>query len=120
MTTLVIVRLKVFSTLREVFGAQDLSLPLPDGSVVRDLLHELDVRYGATFRKETERDLYEAIPTRFNVFLNNKLLTFPEGYKVVLCESDEVVILQPSSGGEEDKRVQVGVSGVKPAHVCLA
>jgi molybdopterin converting factor small subunit len=96
---MVTVRLRAFSILREVFGARNLSLPLPDGSVVRDLLHELDARYGTAYRRETDRDLYASMTARFNVFLNNALLAFPEGLEVVLREGDAVVILQPSSGG---------------------
>jgi molybdopterin converting factor small subunit len=99
MPTMVTIRLKVFSILREVTGARNLSLPLPGESVVRDFLHALDARYGTAFRRETDRDLYESITAKFNVFLNNKLLVFPEGLDVLLREGDAIVILQPSSGG---------------------
>lgn len=96
---MVTIRLKAFSVLKEVFGARTLSLFLPSGSVVRDILYELNARYGATYRRETDRDLIESLSMRFNIFLNNKLLAFPEGFEVVLREGDELVILQPSSGG---------------------
>ena len=96
---MVTIRLKMFSILREVSGARNLSLPLPDGSIVRDFLHELDTRYGITFRRKTDCDLSQSITAKFNVFLNNKLLVFPEELDVILREGDEIVILQPSSGG---------------------
>ena len=93
------VRLKVFSVLREVIGKRSLILELQEGSVLKGFLIELDRRYGKRFHQERGRGLFEALTQRFNVFLNNKALSFPEDLGKELRDGDEVVILQPSSGG---------------------
>lgn len=93
------VKLKVFSIMRKIVGAGSLSMEMPKGSTVRDLLSSLDEKYGSAFHKETGKKLFDRIISNFNIFLNSEALIFPNQLSVVLKDGDKITILQPSGGG---------------------
>jgi len=64
-----------------------------------DALNILIGRFGDDFKKETGRNLMEALQSYFNVFLNGKHLDLPLKLMHGLRDEDQLIILRPVGGG---------------------
>jgi len=93
------VTVRVYSVLREVFGASSASIRIEEHATLADLIAELSMNYGEAFKEKTGRILTDALSTRFNLFLNGKKVELPRDWRLQLGDEDELVILQPVGGG---------------------
>ena len=91
------VRVKFFTTLRELTGKAEETVNLPKGSTVGNLLDELSRRYGPKF-VEYVFDKGEVKPYLI-VMVNGKSINALDGLKTVLEENSTVAILPPAGGG---------------------
>jgi molybdopterin synthase sulfur carrier subunit len=91
------VKVKFFTTLREITGKREDNLSLPKGSTVEELLDELSRRYGPKF-VEYVFDEGEVKPYLL-VMVNGRSINFLNGLKTVLSENATVAILPPVGGG---------------------
>lgn len=83
----------------EVFGKGLIELNLNEGATVRDVLDELNEKFGDKFKEKTGRDLKEAFKSLFNLFLNGRRLDPSSDLGCKLKDGDKIVILRPVSGG---------------------
>lgn len=82
--------------LKLAVGRGDEQLELPEGATVDDLVRALAQRHDNGARRFFVDDTGKAQPTLM-VVVNNRQV--PAGTKQVLSDGDEVMILQPISGG---------------------
>jgi molybdopterin converting factor small subunit len=85
--------------LREAIGKKSLIIDVPEGNTIKDLIMSLDKKFGSTFKKDSGKELYDRVITRYCIFLNNKALWLPHQLSISLKDGDEVKILLPSGGG---------------------
>lgn len=80
------VRLLFFASLKDIVGSREVSLDLPDGSTISDLLSKLETSYPRI------REYRPVLLTAINEDYVDKAARISEG--------DEVAIFPPVSGGE--------------------
>ncbi len=91
------VKVKFFTTLREITGTREDDVKLPKDSTVGALLNELSRRYGSKFEEYIFEK--EEIKSYLIVLLNGRNINFLDGLKTVLSEDATVAVLPPVGGG---------------------
>ncbi len=86
----------------EVFGKGLLTLDPNDGATLRDILNEVDRRFGDKFREKTGADLQQALRSHLRIYLNGVHVSFPAESDRKLKDGDELSILRPISGGSTE------------------
>jgi len=92
------VKVKFFTTLREIVGKKEEQIELSRSVTVDTLLRQLTKRYG----KEFEDYVYDELGNvrgHLQFLVNGKSITALEGLKTKLREGDQVAILPPVGGG---------------------
>ena len=81
------------STLRDVIR-KDMTMILPTGSTIFDLVNRLEEEFGSKYRAVTGEDLREVIERLFTVTINGKLPTPIRNFDTALRDGDELVFFQ--------------------------
>jgi len=92
------VKVKFFTTLREIVGKPQEQIELSDAVTVNELLQQLGEKHGEKFT----RYLYDEEGTvrgHLSFFINGKSITTWQGLKTKLEENDVLAILPPVGGG---------------------
>ena len=92
------VKVKFFTSLREITQKREEKIELPEAATVEGLLNLLSERHG---RKFTEYVFGEAKRARSDLqfLVNGRSITMLQGFKTKLENGDEVAILPPVGGG---------------------
>jgi len=95
----IIVKVKFFTTLREVVGKKEEQVELLSRSVtVEALLQQLSTIYGKEF-KDYVYDELGNVRGHLQFLVNGKSASALKGLKTKLAEGDQVAILPPVGGG---------------------
>jgi len=92
------VKVKFFTTLREIAGKKEDQIELSRSVTVEALLRQLAKKYG----KEFEDYVYDELGNvrgHLQFLVNGKSITALQGFKTKLREGDQVAILPPVGGG---------------------
>jgi len=92
------VKVKFFTTLREIAGKKEDQIELSRSVTVEALLRQLAKKYG----KEFEDYIYDELGNihgHLQFLVNGKSITALQGLKTKLREGDQVAILPPVGGG---------------------
>jgi len=92
------VKVKFFTTLREIVGKKEEEIELSRSVTVEALLRQLSKTYG----KEFEDYVYDELGNirgHLQFLVNGKSITALRGLKTKLREDDQVAILPPVGGG---------------------
>jgi len=92
------VKVKFFTTLREIVGKKEEHIEFSHSVTVEKLLKQLSKTYG----KEFENYVYDELGNirgHLQFLVNGKSITALEGLKTKLREGDQVAILPPVGGG---------------------
>jgi len=92
------VKVKFFTTLREIVGKKEEEIELSRSVTVEALLRQLSKTYG----KEFEDYVYDELGNirgHLQFLVNGKSITALRGLKTKLKEGDQVAILPPVGGG---------------------
>lgn len=88
--------IKAFATLREVFkGTGVMELTLPEGALVKDLIMELESRFGFEMRSRTSGELDPNI----KILVNGREIIYLDGMETRLKDGDVVAFIPPVGGG---------------------
>jgi molybdopterin converting factor small subunit len=98
------VTLRAHSTLKKVFGHQDMIISVPEDSTMREVFDQaigrikerLEQRYGLQGAQDLQK--------YFILLLNGKQLLRLENLGIQVKEGDEIEILEPMAGGSEGSR----------------
>jgi sulfur carrier protein ThiS len=93
------ITIKAHSTLKRIFGEQDMIISVPENSTMREVFEQaigrikekLEQRYG--FQATQDLQKY------FICLLNGKQLLKPDNLGIKVKEGDHIEILEPISGG---------------------
>ncbi|MCS7132415.1 MAG: MoaD family protein [Nitrososphaeria archaeon] len=87
---------KAFATLRDVFkGRAVMELILPDGAMVKDLIMELESRFGFEIKSRTSGELDPNV----KILVNGREIIYLDGIKTRLKDGDIVAFIPPVGGG---------------------
>lgn len=92
------VRVKFFTTLREMVGKKEEHMQLSDPATLEALLEQLSKKYGEAF----EAYVYDEegkMRGQLQVLVNGKSVSGEPRMKTKLHEGDEIAILPPVGGG---------------------
>jgi len=92
------VKVKFFTTLREIVGKKEEQIELSRSVTVEALLKQLSKKYG----KEFEDYVYDELGNirgHLQFLVNGKSITALQGFKTKLKEGDQIAILPPVGGG---------------------
>ena len=92
------VKVKFFTTLREIVGKKEEQMQLSDSSTLEALLKQLSKKHGAAFQ-DYMYDESGRIRGHLQVLINGKNASTEHWMKTRLREGDEIVILPPVGGG---------------------
>jgi molybdopterin synthase sulfur carrier subunit len=92
------VKVKFFTTLREITQKKEETIDLPKPATVEDLLKVLSERYGRGF-KEYVYSKAEKVQPYLQFLVNGRSTLTLQGFKTKLENGDEVAILPPVGGG---------------------
>ena len=85
------------SALREIIGKDTLVI-LTRGSTVRDLINELDEKFGSDYKQIVGEELGYSIRKRFNLLINGVVTTPMQNLEKGLSDGDQIVIFQLAGG----------------------
>jgi len=92
------VKVKFFTTLREIVGKKEEQIELSHSVTVEALLKQLTKTYG----KELQDYVYDELGNvrgHLQFLVNGKSITALKGFKTKLNDSDQIAILPPVGGG---------------------
>ena len=89
---------RLYASLRELAGQRDIEVPLPDGSIVRDVLKRLEELRPVLAERLLDED--GNTPRSVNVFVNGRDIRDLDGLDTPVTPDDEVTILPPAAGGK--------------------
>jgi len=93
-----LVKVKYFTTLREIVGKKEEQIQLSQASTLEALLKQLSRKYGEDF----EDYIYDSLGTvrgHLQFLINGKSSSAEQGMKTKLRDGDELAILPPVGGG---------------------
>ena len=96
-SSLIRVRVTGVSALREIIG-KDTPVVLTRGSTVRDLIDELDEKFGSDYKQIVGEELRYSIRKRFNLLINDVVTTPMQNLEKSLSDGDQIVIFQLAGG----------------------
>jgi molybdopterin synthase sulfur carrier subunit len=96
--TSVNVRVKFFTTLREIVGKKEEQIQLSDCATLEALLKQLSKKYGEDFGDYVYDELGK-IRGHLQFLINGKSTSTDHRMKTKLRENDEIAILPPVGGG---------------------
>lgn len=90
-------QIKLFATLREIAGTKEISVPLPDGATVRDLMQLIGQISTALHDKIiTPEGTFTGL---VHVYVSGRNVEWLQGLDTVIRESDDVFLIPPVAGG---------------------
>ena len=92
------VRIRFFTTLREITGKREDTADLPDGTTVGDLLNLLSTRYGREFANYLY-DEETGVHNYLQILINGNSITTLQDQKTELKDGDTLAIIPPVGGG---------------------
>jgi len=96
--TSISVRVKFFTTLREIVGKKEENIDLSGSVTVNALLKQLSKKYGEDF-KDYVYDETGNVRGHLQFLINGKSASTLHQFKTKLREGDQVAILPPVGGG---------------------
>ncbi len=92
-----IMRIRVYATLRDLLGTDEITLDLDGKATAREVLRRLTAQYPALSEKLWDAD---GNPTGFvRVLLNGRLLEYLDGLDTPVEDRDEMGLFPPVGGG---------------------
>ena len=92
------VKIRFFTTLREITGKREDTADLPDGTTVGDLLSFLSTRYGREFANYLY-DEKTGVHSYLQILVNGNSVTTLQDSKTELKDGDILAIIPPVGGG---------------------
>ena len=92
------IKIKFFTTLREITGKKEEIADLVDGTNVSDLLRFLSIRYGEAFAKYMY-DEKTGVHNYLQILVNGNSITTLQELKTQLKDGDTLAIIPPVGGG---------------------
>ncbi len=92
------VKIKFFTTLREIVGKKEEQIQLPTPAYLETLLEQLSKEHGKDFVNYVY-DETGKMRSHLQVLINGKSASTEKGMKTPLNEGDEIAILPPVGGG---------------------
>jgi molybdopterin synthase sulfur carrier subunit len=88
-------RVKIFSTLRQVVGAKEVEVETAD--TVRDMLEQLTAEYPSLRERILDDD--GNLQSSINLLVNGRSIRYLDGLNTTLKESDQIALFPPVGGG---------------------
>jgi len=92
------VKVKFFTTLREIVGKKEEQIELSRSVTVEALLRQLSKTYGKDFEDYVYDELRN-VRGHLHFLVNGKSISTLQGFKTKLREGDQIAILPPVGGG---------------------
>ncbi len=92
------VKVKFFTTLREIVGKREEQIQLSDPASLEILIEQLSKKYGEEF-EDYVCDETGKMRGHLQVLINGQSASAEQGMKTLLHEGDEIAILPPVGGG---------------------
>jgi len=92
------VKVKFFTTLREIVGKKEEQIELSRSATVEALLRQLSKTYGKDFEDYVYDELRN-VRGHLHFLVNGKSISTLQGFKTKLKEGDQIAILPPVGGG---------------------
>jgi len=92
------VKVRFFTTLREIVGKKEEPIPLSGSVTLEALLKQLSKKYGKDFEDYVYDELGN-VHGHLQFLINGKSASATRGLKTKLKEGDQVAILPPVGGG---------------------
>ena len=96
--TSISIKIKFFTTLREIVGRKDEQIQLSASTTLEALLKQLSRKYGEDFEDYVYDELGK-VRGHLQFLINGKSASTAQGLKTKLREDDEIAILPPVGGG---------------------
>ena len=96
--TSISIKIKFFTTLREIVGKKDEQIQLSESTTLEELLKQLAKKYGEDFDDYVYDELGK-VRGHLQFLINGKSASTAQGLKTKLREDDEIAILPPVGGG---------------------
>jgi molybdopterin synthase sulfur carrier subunit len=96
--TSISIKIKFFTTLREIVGKKDEQIQLSESTTLEVLLKQLSKKYGEDFEDYVYDELGK-VRGHLQFLINGKSASTAQGLKTKLREDDEIAILPPVGGG---------------------
>jgi len=92
------VKVKFFTTLREIVGKREEQIEFSRAVTVEELLKQLSQKYGEGFRDYVYNEEGE-VRSHLQFLINGQSTSTLQGFKTKLNEGDQIAILPPVGGG---------------------
>lgn len=92
------VKVKFFTTLREIVGKKEEQIRLSGSVTLEALLKQLSKKHGEDFEDYVYDELGK-VRGHLQFLVNGKSVSTDQRMKTKLCEGDEIAILPPVGGG---------------------
>jgi len=92
------VKVRFFTTLREIVGKREEQIEFSQAVTVEELLKQLSRKYGERFQ-DYVYDEKGKVRNHLQFLINGKSTTTLQGFKTRLREGDQIAILPPVGGG---------------------
>ena len=92
------VKVKFFTTLREIVGKREEQIEFSQVVTVEELLKQLTQKYGKKF-KDYVYDEKGEVRSHLHFLINGQSTTTLQDFKTKLREGDQIAILPPVGGG---------------------
>jgi molybdopterin synthase sulfur carrier subunit len=96
--TSISVKVKFFTTLREIVDKKEEQIQLSDSATLEELLRQLSKTHGKDFEDYVYDELGK-VRGHLQFLINGKSASTDQGMKTKLREDDEIAILPPVGGG---------------------
>lgn len=93
------VRVRYFTTLRELAGFSEEELEIGDGSTLTDLIRRITEKYGEEASSYLYVDETGDIDPTMQFLLNGVSIRSLQGFKTELADGDVVAVVPPIGGG---------------------
>jgi molybdopterin converting factor small subunit len=93
------VTVRSIGTLRQILGAAELKVTVPEGTTVWGLLSHLEKEKGEGFAPYVSNPQKAGAYAPLRVLLNGRDVPLGQQEKTVLAETDDVLIFAPIAGG---------------------
>ncbi len=90
-------RLKLFSTLRDIVGRKDLTIPFERPQTVRELLQSIGGVHPALCREIMGED--GELTGLVHILVDGRNIMWLQGLDTPVDDDDEIVLVPPSAGG---------------------